>query len=70
MRGAVDRHAAFETNSHTADGTAQFSGDRSSKTGNAEIGYRGGDGRSFFNAGRCLVDGECDQCSVIVRVGR
>src|SRR5688572_11320568 len=64
MSDAVDRHATFETDSHTANGPACLTGDRFPKSLHARVENSRGDGRAFVDFDRVLVDGECDQCSV------
>ena len=69
MSDSVDRHATFKTDPHSAQRSARFAGDRSSETDYAGGVDRRRDGRAFVDGDRDGVDGEIDQCSVIVRDG-
>ena len=69
MSDAVDSHTTFKTNSHTANRSARFTGDRLSKSFYARVENSRSDGRTFVHGDADLIDAECDQCSVIVRDG-
>ena len=70
MRHAVDRHAAFETDAHSAKWPARLAGDRLSECRFTRGKYRRRDGRAVFDRDLLIIYGERYQCSVNVLEGK